>query len=353
MRTAGIAFVCACAIATPAAAQQDARWEIEAYGGLLAGQAFSSGTRTLPAPGAPIVTSSPIFPSREVPSWLFGDGATLLNGVNADFGLPGRIVPLDAAFAPLDTPRTANFGARVRRRLSPRWAMEIGVDTTASVSIGADALGAAVESTRGSFVTAFSDLLGSGPFAGVLVGATAATEAGHRRETALTLALNRRFGSWGAFAPYATFGGGVAIGSGTQPSASIDARYRFVVLGLVPIGGDDHLVVRYGSGTAFVGVVGAGLQRDLSDRWGLRLDARVLIGPDTTRVKLDAAPTFVRGGTEPGFVESFTNPAIQFSNDPSTGRVSSLGGAGLQGFDVFKGGTRARTQITIGVTRSF
>jgi hypothetical protein len=352
MRAIVGAWLCACAIAIPAAAQEQ-RWEVEAYGGFTAGQGASAGTRTLPPPGSTVVTSSPIFPSREVPSWLFGDGAALLNGVNADFGLAGRIVPLDGAFAPLDKPRTGNFGARVRRRVNPHWAMEVGLDTTTSAFLGAEALEAAAAATRASFESAFTDLLNSGPFSGTIVRTTGGGESGHLRETALTLAFNRRFTSW-KLAPYATVGGGLAISSGPQPSASIDAQYRFVVLGVVPIGEDDSVAVRYRSGTAFVIVLGGGLQRDLSDRWGIRIDARVLTGPDPTRVEVDAAPAILRAsGTASGFVESFTNPAIQFSNDPSTGRVSSLSGAGLQGFEVFKGGTRARTEITFGVTRRF
>src|SRR3954471_11097581 len=353
MRTAA-ALLLACAIAAPAAAQQDPRWEIEAYGGLIAGQRASSGTRTLPPAGAPIVTSSPTFPSREVPSWLFGDGASLLNGVATDFGLAGRIVPLDAALSSPGAPRGASFGVRLRRRLSPIWSIELGVDATASASIDTGDLAAAVESTRSSFVTAFSDLLATGPFSQVTVRANAATERGQRRETAITAALNRRFRRSAAFSPYVTFGGGVAIGGGGEPTASLAAQYRFVVLGQVPIGEDDNVVVRYGTGSAFVAVAGGGLQRDFSDRWGLRIDARLLIGPDPARVRLDATPTSVAAtGTASGFVESFSNPAIQFSNDPATGRVSSLSGDGLRDVDVFKGGSRVRTQITLGLTRKF
>ena len=55
---------------------------------MVAARTASEGSVTLPPAGAPIVTSSPIFPSRQVPSWFFGDGATLLNDVNADFGTP-------------------------------------------------------------------------------------------------------------------------------------------------------------------------------------------------------------------------------------------------------------------------
>src|SRR3954464_15327529 len=63
MRTAA-GLLLACAIAAPAAAQQDPRWEIEAYGGLIAGQRASSGTRTLPAAGAPIVTAGTTIARR-------------------------------------------------------------------------------------------------------------------------------------------------------------------------------------------------------------------------------------------------------------------------------------------------
>ena len=348
---AGMAL-CACLVALPAGAQEP-RWEVEAYGGLIAAQASSSGTLTLPPPGPSIVTSSPIFPSRAVASWLFGDGASLLNAVNTEFDLAAQVTPLDAAFAPLDAPRAANFGARLRRRLSPRWDLEVGFDTTASASADADALAAAVETTRASFRDAMAQLLATGPFSSATIDATGDTAAGSHRETALTLALNRRFGSVGGFVPYATFGGGVGIGSGSAPTVSLDARYSFVLLGQVGFGERDQVQVRYDNGTAFLVVAGGGVQRDFATRWGLRLDARVLIGPDTTRVLLDATPSVATGGTERGFVESFTNPSIQFSSAPESGRVSSLSGAALSGFEAFKGGTRARTQITFGITRRF
>ena len=54
------------------ASAQERKWEVEGYGGVIAGQAVSAGSLTLPAPGAPIVTSNPTFPSRETPSWFFG-----------------------------------------------------------------------------------------------------------------------------------------------------------------------------------------------------------------------------------------------------------------------------------------
>ena len=83
-------------VASPA----DNSWEIEGYGG-FAGRVASTGSLALPAAGAPITTSNPTFPSRQTPSWFFGDGASLLNDASGDLGLPGRITPLDSALASL------------------------------------------------------------------------------------------------------------------------------------------------------------------------------------------------------------------------------------------------------------
>ena len=78
----------------------------------------------------------------------------------------------------------------------------------------------------------------------------------------------------------------------------------------------------------------------------------MLMGPDTTRLLVDATPSTTRSGPS-GFVESFTNPGVQFSNDPSTGRRSTLSAPALQGFAVFSGGFQARTLLTVGIVRRF
>jgi hypothetical protein len=341
-----------CAAAAPASAQ-DPRWEIEGYGGVVAARTAGDGSLTVPPAGAPIVTSSPVFPSRQVPSWFFGDGATLLNGVNADFGIPGRIAPLDAIFAPLDSARVAVVGVRVRRRLNGRLSWEIGVDAFTRPEDRSSGLAEGIESSRGSFTSAFTGLLATGPFGGVVVDATGSAVAEpQRRETAATLSLNARLGRWGPVVPYATFGGGVVVGSGSLPSASVEGRYRFSIVNEVPIDETDRVSIRFTRRTAFVAVLGAGLQRDFSGRWGIRADARMLLGPDTTGVQIDATPSMARTGPS-GFIESFTNPAVQFSNDPSTGRRSSLSAPALQGVEVFKGGLQTRTLLTVGIFRRF
>lgn len=335
------------------AAAQGPGWEIEGYGGIVAARTASDGTRTLPPAGAPLVTSSPIFPTREVPSWFFGDGATLINGVNAEFGKAGRIVPLDAGFAPLDSRGAASVGVRVRRRLTDRFSAEIGIDAFTRPEDVSSGLDAAVEAARDSFRTAFTDLLATGPFSGVIIDAAGATATeASRRETAATLALNARFPPWGSFVPYVTFGGGVLTGRGSLPSASVQGRYIFSILGEVAINETDRVSLRYTRGASFVAVLGGGLQRDVSARWGVRFDGRMLLGPDATRIVIDAAPSITRTGPS-GFVESFTNPGVQFSNDPSTGRRSTLSAPALQGFEVFSGGLQTRTLLTIGVFRRF
>jgi hypothetical protein len=53
-------------------------------------------------------------------------------------------------------------------------------------------------------------------------------------------------------------------------------------------------------------------------------------------------------------VASKTNPAIQFSNSPSTGILSSLSGPALSGARVFEGsGIQNQLSVTIGLIHPF
>jgi hypothetical protein len=330
---------------------QDRRWEVDVYGGGVAGSAATAGARTLPAAGAPLVTSTPTFPSRETSSWLFGDGAALLNGAAEDLGSTSRIAPLDAIFSPLGARHPSLVGFRLRRHVSARWSAEFSVDTELTKS-SPNQFARAIEETRRSFPDAFAGLLATGPFQVTALTASAETDSGGRRESTVTAALNAHWKPWKSFAPYATFGGGLAAGSGSLPSARIEGRYQFSILREVTVSETDSVAIRCERPAAFVAVLGGGARRELSPKWGLAVDARVFIGPDTTRILVDAHPSSVRG-TPAGFIESFTNPAIQFSNDPATGRRSTLSGPALEGFDVFDGGLRARTIVTVGLSRRF
>jgi len=330
------------------------RWEVEAFGGFSFGRIPSDGTTTLPDAGAPITTSSPTSPSRQVPSWFFGDGSTLLNEVLENFSTQ-RLTPLDAALSsPGFTSGAAGaFGARVRRTLTRRLTAEANLTfLTDSPGLSSGFL-SSVETTRASFETAMSALLSSAGFTGIHVAATAASASASGREIAATAGIDWFFGRRDRFEPYLTAGGGVLSGAGTAPSVTLNGDYSALFPNGGPLHETDHLVLRYTRAARLVAVVGAGVRRNMSDRWGLSLDARAFIGPNGVEGIVDATPT-VATGTPSAAIESITAPSIQFSNSASTGRVSSLGAPALQGAVVFAGsGLQIRTLVTFGVFLKF
>lgn len=337
-----------------ATAAQAQSWDIEFFGGATAG-ATPSGETALPPTGAPLTTSNPIFPSRQVSSWFFGDGATLLNDVNASFALAPRISPLDSAFeaAGIGSRSRGLFGVRVRRAVSTRVFAELGFDTTPQRVELSDALADASELTRATFESAFAALLSSGPFSNVSIGATRRLDEGSRRDFTATAAINIHMTPVGSFVPYVTAGGGVIAGTGDLPSLTLEGGYRFTVLNAVTIQESDRVTVRLARDTTFAAIGGAGVRRDVTKRLGIRVDGRILVGPARQRVLVDASPSVV-SSTPAGFVESFTHPSVQFSNNASTGRRSSLSGPALQAFQVFESdGLNTRWTITFGVSTRF
>ena len=342
----------AAAAQTPAA--DGRRWEVEGFGGLSLFELPSGGTAALPPAGSPLTTSGPANPSRRVPTWFLGDGASLLYGVNAEFGVAGRITPLDGALASLGLSGTnaPAFGLRLRRRISNHLDVEVSADVLPGSRELSPELVGAVETARASFQSAFTGLLTSGPFTAVAVTATASMASQSSRELATTAAL-RWSPSSGRIRPYITLGGGLVHQIGDLPSVTLTGNYRFQILGTVPINETDTLRLRYEQGSALVGLAGAGVRGSLSERLGWTLDGRVLLGQQTLTLRLDSEPT-VTTGTPAGFIESFTTPAIQFSNSASTGRESSLSGTTLTGFKAFStSGLQTRYLITAGLVVRF
>jgi hypothetical protein len=236
--------------------------------------------------------------------------------------------------------------------VSSRYSAEFSIDLLDGSAAFSDDFLAAVDATRASFVPAFTDLFSTGPFTNIAVDAVTGSESGRGRELAFTGAIVNHLGAGGGFEPYVALGGGVIAGLGERPSVSIEGRYRFMVDD-VAFDETDRVTIRAAHKTALVGVVGGGIQRAVSDRWGVRVDGRVLIGRRATLLEIDASPSAATG-TPADFIESFTAPAIQFSNNPSTGRTSTLGGSGLQGFEAFEGdGLQTRVIVTIGFFTRF
>jgi hypothetical protein len=350
------ALVIALVAASPAFAQTapTPRWEVEGFAGLSLFELPTGGTAALPAAGPPLTTSGPTNPSRRVPTWFLGDGSKLLNGVNADFGIAARISPLDTALRSLGLSGTnaPAFGLRVRRGLTRTLSLEVSADMLPGSREVSAELASAVDASRSSFESAFKALLASGPFSAVNVEATASTANPSSRELATTIAL-RWMPLTRSLAPYLTLGGGLVHQVGDLPSITLTGRYRFQIGGLVPIDETDVLRLRYEQDSALVGVVGAGVRGTLNDRWSVALDGRLLLGPQSLDMRVDSNSTVV-SGTPTGFIESFTTPAIQFSNSASTGRESSLSGEPLRGFRTFStSGLQTRYIISAGLVMRF
>ena len=326
-------------------------WEIEAHAGASTSASLTSALVSTPPLGASILTSSPTFPARQVPSWFFGDGASQLNGASAALGLPGRVTPLDVAFRALGS-GIVSGGVRISRRLTSRFAAEFSLDVIAGSSSLSD-LRSASASAADSFKTTFAGVLSSGPFAGVTIDSSSAVAGGAGRALATTGALRWRLAPGASWSPYATFGGGVLLDSGSLPSATLDGRYQFQILGAFPIAEADHVVLRYQSSAAPVAVAGFGLTHGLGGgAWALNVDARVFFGSSGATLRLDAAPS-VTTGTPAGSIEFDSSPALQFSNNPATGRQSTLSGSALSGFTLLSGGVNARVLVTVGLVRRF
>lgn len=330
------------------------RWTVEVTGGVNRPFDVGGGDVTLPPRGAPIPTLSPTTPSRQVPTWFLGDGANLLNLVNEQFGVPAAIVPLDAALARSGDRDglSGAFGVRVRRQVTARYAVHVGIDVMPGAAGAPDELVEAAAAAAGSFESAFEGLFASGPFANVAVDASTSGREGSGRELALTGAVEYAFAPAGGIEPYMTLGGGVITGFGDPASVSLDGRYQATIIGegaQVPLDERDRLTVSYDYRTALVGVVGAGFRRAVSSGWGVVVDGRVFFGQHASRVVLDSDPE-VAVLTPADFIESGTTPSVVFANNPSTGRVSSLGAPGLDGFEAFAGnGLQVRAIISAGV----
>jgi len=342
-------IILVCTVPVPAFAQTKpaTKWEVEGLGGVAFGRVDWGGTAAIPPPGPPIETSSPVFPSWRVPSWTFGDGASFLNKVAEQFDAVNRITPLDRLFEPMGV-SGGHFqaGVRVRRALAAPYAVEVGMEFgVRPITVSGD-MRAGLDATAASFASTFHEILSSGPFTSPVATAGVATATGSAHEFVLTGALNAETRPFGKFVPYGTAGGGLLRQSGELASATITGNYSFRIDGVVPINETDTASIDYRGKTTFVALFGGGVRRDFSPKWGIRIDARFLLGPNPTSIEVTGSPHRL-SAPPPGFIESFTYPSLVFSNSDSTGRVSTLSG-NVDGFEVFTGGWQMRTRLTFG-----
>ena len=332
---------------------QSRSWEIEFHGGGGFVNTLSGGTGTLPAPGGPF-TSVTGSTSRAVSSWYVGDGAELANHVLSSFGVPERITSLDSVLNNRLAERGngGGFGFRVGREITPRFGAEFNLDFTAApVDLTVGAL-AGIEASSDSFVPAFADgLLSTGPFRSVTAASEFQAATGEGNQIAATGALSINLTTGGRVTPYAAVGAGVIMNNGDTPTVDLDGSYAFDILGFFPIAESDSVRIRHViDDKVFIGVFGGGVKALLTQRSGIRVDARVHVGSHTVWTLLSADPGMVAspGPATDLAIATFLPPVIQLSNSDARG-PTTLSGATISDFESFTAdGMLSQVLVTVG-----
>jgi hypothetical protein len=359
----------------------DRKWEISVQAGGIFSSNPSRGTATpLPAGGTlPLATGG--FAPR-VSTWLMGDGARLLNDVNASTGVGLRVTPLDGLFAsPLvENRRSGALGFRLARILTSRFSAELSIDYvplgTRASSSGAGGLVA----TRTTFVNAMRGLvIDAQAFPQAQPPPTGSFGSGTGSELltvgTVKVALTRST----RVKPFFTAGGGVESRFGDLPGGHVATTYGLSFgfpACVCLITERDEVRFRVTAPTReVVGVVGLGFdfqprvtfwrgKAENQSRWGVRTEVRVYMGGRESATFVDTQPSSAKVVLDPepppdyptsGVLVVGGSPALQFSNDPSvTGFESSLSGQALENVRVFEGrGARRRVALTTGVFLRF
>jgi hypothetical protein len=322
-------------------------WEIEFHGGAFFNTNSGTGQPYLLPAGTPFTTVN-ATPSLMVPSFMFGDGATLANLVSAAGVGGGPIVPLDPVLARSLGTRDhgPSLGFRLSRDFGFRLTGELNFDWSVSpVEIRDDRL-VQIEATRASFAT--SVLPVSTP-----EGVVSSIKRSAGSQLFYTGVLNVNLKTDGKLIPYLSFGGGAVTDVGPKPHAGIFGQYSFTP-GTTLQQGTDLVNLEAGTKnrTNWVAVLGFGVKYYATPRWGLRLDLRDHVTSNSLDTFLSAHP--VVAAITPGEATSFAvNPDIQFSNDPTAGQ-STLGGPAINRIRTFKSnGIDNQFNMSVGVMYRF
>jgi hypothetical protein len=333
--------------------KKDPKWTVEFFGG----GGFGGGTGgdvSADFPAGASFTTEAGFPSRQVPSWYFGDGARLFNEVRAQFAsrfgvtIP-QIAPLDPLFADgVSRSGGVTFGARVTRQLSPRYELEFALQHTQGSLTLSDAAETAIEASRASFDEAFRGLLATVPQAGLQVSSSAQLpESVSASQTAITVVLNITLTrAHKPVVPYVSVGLGRVANSAETLSTRLSGNYQFRFFDSNPFNETDTVTVRStDEDNTTIGVFGGGVVYELSRQQGLRFDVRVHAGSSGLVTELDASPA-VSTLTPALALPSNTSPGIQFSN--TTTLKTSLSDR-ISDQTVFTGsGVDMRVHVTVG-----
>jgi hypothetical protein len=373
------------------ASTRPGRWEVELHGSGSISTDLHEGLilGSLPPPGPDFVLTAGraegtfIISTTAVSSWFFGQGATILNRVNAADGVSGRITPLDGVLMRSGGTwsNSGGVGARVSYAITPRLSAEFSLDAPFGELVLSDTLLSAVESSRASFETAWNAQTGltsraTRPFLAfnntltivpaVVFGNSAvssiATIDNQSRQFLTTGALGINLATRGRVVPFVLGGAGIASSIGDSPSVKLTGNYRFPASFVgstttLQVNETDAIAIRVGAASAhpFLAVFGGGVKIMSSVRWGLRAEARGYVSWDAANVVLDATPQVVTG-TPAGVV--YSTAGVQFSTlpvDPSIDpksliptRQSTLSGPPIAGFSTYSSGVNVRFVFSLG-----
>ena len=294
-------------------------WEIEAH----TGGAWTSapGNSITPLTPGPQFTTFNGFTSRQVRSWYFGDGASMLNTHMQSVALSQRVTDLTPVLTTESTSSSgfSPFGVRASRTMSPRVGMEIGFDWLGSRTFTTDARDGAA-ATQNSFKAVWDQRLQTGLVNHSATSGLTMTDGGG--QMLLTGALSYNLRRSGRLMPYVVAGGGLWFSTGDSPELTLSGDYQFTSASGNVYHQTDTVRARFESGTSGVVLAGLGVKYELNSRSGVRVDYRFHAGSDPSTVELNWDPrTIVSGGAT--FVFAGT-PAVQVTNSPNVQPSLSL-----------------------------
>lgn len=317
-------------------------WEIEFHGGGFFDTASGTGQGFTPLPGTPFFTGLGT-PSLFVTSFMFGDGASLVNQISGS----GTIVPLDPILDRAVGKRQSgpSIGVRMSRDFGAYFNGELNFDWSVTPAALKQSTLLQVEATRASYSNFFVISTPQGAISDV--------RRSEGSQLFYTGVVNVYLKPDGKVLPYLSFGAGGVSDVGPRPHAGIFGQ-NTVAGAFGPHNETDIVNLEAGSkhSTHLVGILGFGVKYFATPQWGLRLDLRDHVTRNYIDTILSAHP--IVATLSPTDVTFFgTTPDIQFSNDPSSGFASSLGGSSNR-LRTFKGdGLSNQINLSIGVFYRF
>jgi hypothetical protein len=322
-------------------------WIVEAHVGTMPDRMPDKVvTHQLPAQGPtfPSGQGASVDTSRRVPSWYFGDGAAILNGLadRRPLTIP-HIVSLDPVLTSAATTTTtgANLGVRIGHTVTKRVLVLFSYDQASAQLPLTDAVQTNATASNDSFQTfwnTFLTLRRPTTLTNVSAKSTLSVDQASGSERMLAVTADVRVITLGGWTPFVTVGGGLALPlPQVQTEVTLVGNYQATVVtgnNRAALNETDQLRIRYEMLPAPFQILGVGVERGLSAHVGVRADFRSFLGVNQVRTRIDTAP--ISGPTPPptGVIRAGGTPDVQISTNPSFPTTLSL--QGIDHFDSFE-----------------